>query len=244
MKHKFTIYLALVLGSGLLGFSQIAGKATGSTNLPQSHVSLKSDWGPASSGFQMAAVFDETNKIIYCWIRNATSYVCNYPSFDFGYPEYISLEVQVATNWINLRPWIFPKRDCIIVPPPYESKAVGPHKVISDVGSIVNSPLREPNSRDGSIRTAFLVCYTQPSDDAGVEFTNLVKAIDMRWAVMTNLCHDDTFSIDLAPPKPFETGGLPDQSKIKVRVCQKFRINGGKQVDVLTSPEFVCSIKK
>ena len=95
MKSKIPLCLALVLSGGLLACSTIAGEShVGNTDEYQ--------WGEAVDGFQMATSLDETNGILHCWIRNATTNEMDYPSSHFGYCEFTHLEVQAATNWVSI----------------------------------------------------------------------------------------------------------------------------------------------
>lgn len=65
-------------------------------------------WGKAVGGFQMATVFDESNAVVHCWIRNATTNRIAFNDFYFGYVENVKVEIRLGTNWTALPSALIP----------------------------------------------------------------------------------------------------------------------------------------
>src|ERR1035437_11201199 len=101
MIPKIILYLARVLIGVLADYSVTAAKIK-----PAAGNGFR--WGDVVGGFQMATSLDESNGIVHCRIRNATTNEMDYPSFDFGYFEEIHLEVREATNWTKFQVAVFP----------------------------------------------------------------------------------------------------------------------------------------
>jgi hypothetical protein len=216
MKSKLLLCLALVLCGGLMAAQQSNVASSDGRN-----------WGETVGGFQMAISLDETNGIIHCWIRNATTNEMNYPSFDFGYDEFVKLEVQGATNWIGLKPFIFPGGGYSISPVPYEVENIKSGQIITN--AVLDGGLNELK------QTAVMVAYDDNPNPASL-FQQMTNQIESRYALLTNLCRQDTFAFDFVIRNPFSD--FTSQSPVKARVSQKFRVNGGKDEITLYSPVF------
>jgi hypothetical protein len=59
-------------------------------------------WGEAADGLRLAAMVDEPNGVIHAWVRNGGTNSVSYNEFDFGYWEFVGLEVLQGTNWVNV----------------------------------------------------------------------------------------------------------------------------------------------
>jgi hypothetical protein len=101
MKPKLILCLALVL-SGILFIAFATAQSSGLAH------ENKLQWGEVVGGFQMAAILDESNALIHCWIRNALTNSIIYNDFIFGDVESASLQVRQGTNWAAVNAEIFP----------------------------------------------------------------------------------------------------------------------------------------
>ena len=215
MNPKLLPCLALALSSGLFGCSTASQTDVANAD--------RYRWGDVVGGFQMATSLDKSNGIIHCWIRNATTRDIACPSFDFGYSEFTKLEVQDSTNWFGLKPFIFPGGEESISPVPYGVKNIKPGQIVTN--AVLNEGLH------GLIENAVL--------GAG-DNTNLmelmINKIKSRYALLTNLCSEDTFAFDFVIRNPLSD--FKEQPPLKARVSQRFRVDGGKKEVTLYSPVF------
>jgi len=180
-------------------------------------------WIPVD-GFQLTAILDETNGILHCRIRNATGREINYSSFDFGYCEFVHLEIRETTNWMQLAAFQLPpgsEADDF----PYFTKKINPgQNVIRDV------PPQPVLSHDEYLKMS----HSNTNEARLMEQLN--KWLDHRQA----LCRGDTFAFDLIettwPTNIFE------RTQIMIRASQTFRAdpNGfGGQTRTIYSQELV-----
>jgi len=120
MKSPINVLLVLLLGGTLSSCFAESGDASS-----QKH------WGDVVDGFQMAIILDQTNGLIHCRIRNATTNEIDYPSFDFGYVEFVHLQVQGPANWVNTPGYMYPvmgaSDGC-----PYFTKIFQPGETVTD----------------------------------------------------------------------------------------------------------------
>jgi hypothetical protein len=143
MKSLMVLGLALAFSGGWFGCSTAAQQ-------PEMADTEKYHWGDAAGGFQLAAWSDETHGIIHCLIRNATTNQITYPSFDFGYMEFIQFEVQTATNWTNVGAIIFPRGNGASDAVPYLVKQIDPGQIVTITGyppppgELRGQPLHDP----------------------------------------------------------------------------------------------------
>jgi len=198
MKHKLLLCLALVWSVGWF---------SGSTQAQQSTVSKEdeSQWGQPVDGFQMTAILDKTNGIVHCRIRNATASEMDYPSFDFGYCEFVHLEVQETTNCMMLAAGRLPP-GTVSDACPYFTKKIKPGQNIT----------RSVSSWPVLSREEYLKMSHGNTNEA-----LLTERLNKWFADRQALCWDDTFAIDLIeatwPTNIFE------RKFIRVRASQTFR---------------------
>ena len=194
-------------------------------------------WGEIVGGFEMATALDETNGIIHCYIRNATTNEIDYPSFDFGYFEYIHLEIRGATNWIRVGKYglpLFPRSFGYSSACPYFVKRIPPGRVVTNTytGSRFH-PWPEHTFEDylkqakGNTNEALL---TQKLNQWYISRETLEAAA----------CSNYTFAIDLFESD--EMASLPQGDSLEARVSQSFLTNRAAQRMVtLYSPSFMLS---
>ncbi len=221
MRLKLVFNLALVLSGSLpcgSGIAQPSGLAD------------EYDWGSAAGGFQMAVSLDQTNGIIHCWIRNATTNEMDYPSFDVGYFEDIRFEIQGATNWISLPAEVFPRAAGYSSACPNLVKRIGSQQIITD--TYTRSEYRQPwpvQSLEEYLK------WTHGNTNEALLTEQLNQRYADREALLTQLCRDDTFALDLFRGKLWPD--LPEQNLLAVRVSQTLRTKPGSMV-TLYSPVF------
>jgi hypothetical protein len=104
MSSKLILCLALVLSSMMPGSFGVSLKA----NAADSTNTTGPVWGEAVGGFQLAAVLDESNAVVHCWIRNATTNQVAFNDFYFGYVENVKFEICLGTNWTSLPSALLP----------------------------------------------------------------------------------------------------------------------------------------
>lgn len=229
MKPELIPGLALVLSGMLLAIPLTASQldAANDKNL---------HWGEQVGGFQLAAMVDMTNAVVHCWIRNATTNEVEYPSFDFGYREFISLDFFVKSNWESIHYWIYPGGNTMETPPPYYTKKIGPGQIICETNWIVfddNHAYKEDERHRLISQIRPLFFGGGAYDEAG--YKRAVSKIESRWMQMTNSCNADTFALDFLTTNQFATAPV-----FKARACQKFRKNAKGETMVLFSPQFDC----
>lgn len=59
-------------------------------------------WGGVAGSLQMASAVDQANGVIHCWVRNGETNEVSYNDFDFGYWDFVGLEIRQGTNWVNI----------------------------------------------------------------------------------------------------------------------------------------------
>jgi len=203
MKPKLFLGLVLMLSGGLLCGSGIA---------QPSALAGGYDWGNTAGGFQMAVSLDQTNGIIHCWIRNATTNEMDYPSFDIGYFEDIRLEFQGATNWITIPTEVFPRAAGFSSACPNLVKRIGPQQIITDTYTRNRyQPWPIQNLEE-------YLKWTHGNTNEARLTEQLNQRYADREALLTKSCRDDTFALDLFRGRAWPD--LPDQNLVTVRVSQ------------------------
>jgi hypothetical protein len=225
MNKKLLLGLALVLGGILCGLPSIA-QPTDVSRL---------QWGEMTGGFQMAAALGETNGLVHCWIRNATTNEMDYPSFDFGYAENISLEICGPTNWSKYRVWpaILPRSLGASSACPYIPKRIGP-------AQIVTNTYTRSRSRPWPVWPfADYLKWTHGNTNEALLSQKLNGWYASRDALETATGRGDTFAIDLFEMK--ELSSLPRTNSVEARISQSFRTKMGGGVVTLYSPKIMLS---
>lgn len=225
MKPKIILCLALVLIGVLADYSVTAAKIE-----PAAGNGFR--WGDVVGGFQMATSLDESNGIVHCRIRNATTNEMDYPSFDFGYFEEIHLEVREATNWTKFQVAVFPPAVGYSSAFPYFIKRIKPGQVVTDTftrSRHTSWPVLEFKE--------YLKWYPGNTNEALLA-ESLNKRLAAREALLTKSCGEDTFALDLIWGKTLPD--LPDGHSLEARVSQKFRVNRETMV-TLYSPVFTLN---
>jgi len=229
MKLIFSLSLAFVLSGGLPGGSSIA---------QPSDLAGGYDWGAAAGGFQMAVSLDQTNGIVHCWIRNATTNEMDYPSFDIGYFEDIRFEIQGATNWTTWPTEVFPGMDVFSGACAWLVKRIGPQQIITD--TYTRSEYHQPwpvQSFEEYLK------WTHGNTNEARLTEQLNHRFADRVALLTRLCCDDTFALDLLrgrawrDPVALDRLDLLDHDRVMVRVSQTLRTKPERMV-TLYSPVF------
>lgn len=216
MKPKLLLGLALVLSGGLPGGFNMPSQAS-ATDVTDTNGPI---WGETVGGFQMVATLDETNGIIHCRIRNATTNEMDYPSSDFGYVEFVHLEIRESTSWIELAAGKFPGGGAAGFLP-YFTKKVKPLQIITTKSTPWPVQTRE----------AYLKMCGGNTNEA-----LLTERLNKWLADRQATCQNDTFAFDLVGAI-WPTNSLK-QPSVKIRALQTFRANGGETDLVLYSPEF------
>jgi hypothetical protein len=206
VNSKIILCLALVLGRNLTAKqANLAG-------------SDDHNWGEIVAGFPMAASLDETNGIIRCWIRNATTNELDYPSFDFGYFEKIHLEIYEATNWTKIQATVFPRAVGYYSAAPYAVKRIGPAQIITKTYVRNKYKPRPVLNRQDYLR----ICNGNTNEALLTEQAN--KRLAARETLLAESAHDDTFALDVigtnAPLASAQT------NLVKARVSQYFAQKG------------------
>jgi hypothetical protein len=225
MKLKLLLVLVLILSGGWhSAIAQPSGMADTDGY----------DWGSEVGGFQMAVSLDQTNGIIHCWIRNATTNEMDYPSFDIGYFEDIRLEFQGATNWITIPTEVFPRAAGYSSACPYLVKRIEARQIITD--TYTRSEYRQPwpvQSLEEYLK------WTHGNTNEA----RLTEQLNQRYAdrevLLTRLCRDDTFALDLFRGRAWPV--LPDQNLVSIRVSQTLRI---KRESTVTLYSRVFAVEK
>ena len=203
MKVILILSLALVFSGGLpvgSGIAQPSSLADGY------------DWGNTAGGFQMSVSLDQTNGIIHCRIRNATTNEMDYPSFDIGYFEDIRLEFQGATNWITIPTEVFPRAAGFSSACPNLVKRIGPQQIITDTYTRNRyQPWPIQNLEE-------YLKWTHGNTNEARLTEQLNQRYADREALLTKSCRDDTFALDLFRGRAWPD--LPDQNLVTVRVSQ------------------------
>jgi len=223
MKPKFLLGLALVLSGGW--FSVFAEQSAAAN-------SDQFDWGEAVGGFQMAASLDASNGIIHCRIRNATTDEMDYPSFDFGYMENISLEVRETTNWIKLRATVLPRSIGASSACPYFLKRIKPEQIITD--TYVRSRAEPWPVQKYEV----YLKWAKGNTNEALLNERLNRWYADRETLAATTVRNDTFAIDL-----FDMDGLltlPRTNSLEARVSQTFR-SRREDLAALYSPVFTLS---
>lgn len=188
-----------------------------STNAGQNESTAGNDlhWGGAVGGFQMAAWLDETNGIVHCRIRNATTNEMDYPSFDFGYFENIRLEIRGATNKSN--PWmmVFPRSVGYSSACPYFLKRIQPGLVVTDTFT------RERFHPWPVLKREEYLKWSPGDTNQALLAESLNRRLAEREALLTRSCGADTFALDLIWDKAL--ADLPEGQTVEARVSQTFR---------------------
>jgi hypothetical protein len=192
----------------------------------------KLQWGETVGGFQMAVSLDASNGIVHCRIRNATTDEMDYPSFDFGYMENISLEVRETTNWIKLGATVLPRSIGASSACPYFTKRIKPEQIVTD--TYVRSwakPWPVQKYED-------YLKWANGNTNEALLGEKLNRWYADRDALGTTMARNDTFAVDL-----FEMDGLlslPRTNSLEARVSQSFRIRR-EDLATLYSPVFTLS---
>jgi len=222
MKAKLVFCFALVLSGVLAGYFVAAEPESANRNGFR--------WGEIAGGFQMATSLDESNGIVHCRIRNATTNEMDYPSFDFGYFVNIHLEIREATNWTKLLVGVFPGDRSASGGCPYLLKRSKPGQIITDTYvRDRDKPWPVWNHED-------YLKWSPGNTNEALLTESLNKRLAARKALLTKLCHDDTFAFDLIWEKALSD--LSGQHSVEARVSQKFRMNKEK-TGTLYSPVFI-----
>jgi hypothetical protein len=207
MKSKLILGLALALCGGLFGCA-----------------TMKSDnsWGNAVDGFQMTAILDKSNGLVHCQIRNASDVEMDYPSFDFGYVEYVHFQIKELTNWVNLPARNLPLQGAV-GGDYYFTKKIQPKETVKKPGWKwpVHTFADYLKSTKGNTNEALLE-----------------EQINKFMADRLALCTNDTFAFDLVgagwPTNVFQ------YTPLKARAVQYFRLRQFGDLDqVIYSQEFV-----
>jgi hypothetical protein len=214
MKLKFLLCLSLILSVGLLGCSTLKNGYA---------------WGKVADGFQMTAILDKSNGLVHCQIRNATTNEMDYPSFDFGYVEFVHLQVQELTNWVNLPAVKLPLQG-YSGGDPYFTKKFKPRQIAkgSDLGSSREWPV---------LPFAEYLKISKGNTNEAL----LVERLNKWMAYRQALCANDTFAFDLVemnwPTNIFQ------YTPIKMRAAQYFRTRHFGDTDqIIYSQEFTLDV--
>lgn len=226
MKFKIIAGRALV-SVGFLSACFVAGAQSASANANEFR------WGEVVGGFQIGTSLDESNGIIHCRIRNATTNELDYPSFDFGYFEVVHLEVREGTNWNKVRVAMFPWPTGASSAFPYFVKSSRPGQVIT-----------ETNGRDRYRPWPVLthedyLKFAHGDTNEALLTEQLNHRLAARESLLAGLCRGDTFDLDLVmdPVPP----ALADQNSVEARVSQEFRPKREGEMATLYSPSFTLS---
>lgn len=225
MKPKIILCLALILIGVLADYSVTAAKIE-----PAAGNGFR--WGDVVGGFQMATSLDESNGIVHCRIRNATTNEMDYPSFDFGYFENIRLEIRGATNWTNLQVAVFPPAVGYSSAFPYFIKRIKPGQVVTDTFT------RSRHTSWPVLEFKEYLTWSPGNTNEALLAESLNKRLAAREALLTKSCGEDTFALDLIWGKTLPD--LPDGHSLEARVSQKFRVNRETMV-TLYSPVFTLN---
>ena len=180
----------------------------------------------------MAASLDASNGIVHCRIRNATTDEMDYPSFDFGYMENISLEVHETTNWIKLGATVLPRCIGAFSGYPYIPKRIKPEQIVTD--TYVRSRA-EPWPVQ---KFEFYLKWANGNTNEAFLSEKLNRWYADRETLAATMARNDTFVIDL-----FEMEGLlslPRTNSLESRVSQSFSIRR-EGLATLYSPIFTLS---
>jgi len=185
-----------------------------------------------ADGFQMEAQLDETNGVVHCRIRNATTNTAVYSSFDFGYFEYIHLEIRSETNWTKL---------CINVFPPAAGYSGGGLRLLKHIerGQVVTNTHTRGGFRPWPVlqREEYLK-WSQGDTNQALLTESLNRRAAAREALLINSCAGDTFALDLIGD--IEWPDLPKPEFVEARVSQMFSTSKGTTV-TLYSPVFTLN---
>ena len=194
-------------------------------------------WGEMAGGFEMAADLDETNGIIHCYIRNATTNEMSYPSFDFGYFENISLQIRGATNWIN------PENFGIAVLPRSMGFSSACPNFVGRIppGQVVTVTYTRSRARRWPVQThEWYIQWAKGNTNEALLDEKLNRWYASRDALEAATGRDDTFAIDLFELN--ELASLPQGHSLEARVSQSFRtrlVRG--RIATVYSPVFILS---
>jgi len=171
-------------------------------------------WGEVNNGFQMATALDESNGLIHCWIRNATTNELNYCSFDIGYREFVTLEIHGPTNWIKTK-WfgtvVFPRSDTASDACPCFPKKIGPSQIIPD--------MRNKNYRPWPIQPfAFYLADEQGNTNEALKVMKLNQWYASRDGVWSTTGQGNTYAIDLFEMS--QAFSMLQTKSVEVRVSQ------------------------
>jgi hypothetical protein len=209
MKPKLILCLALVLSGELFGCS-----------------TLKSgnSWGNTVDGFQMTAILDKNNGLVHCQIRNATDAEMDYPSFDFGYVEYVHLQIEELTNWVNLPATKLPLQGAV-GGYYYFTKKIKPRQIakVNDLGSL-KSPVHT---------FADYLKWSKGNTNEAL----LTERINKSMADRLTMCANDTFTFDLVETD-WRTN-IFQYTPLKVRAVQHFQLRQFGPDQIIYSQEFV-----
>jgi len=191
------------------------------------------DWGNTVGGFQMAVSLDQTNGIVHCWIRNATTNELDYSSFDVGYFENIKVQIQGANGWTNWQANVIPGMNVAWSGDPTMFKRIKPLQIITDTYNRSHPQHETVKSLDDWLK---VVRYTHGSTNEALATEEFNKRLADRNALVAQLGQKDTFTLDLyrgGRSRP----SLTDQEQVTVRVSEKFRTKPEEMV-TLYSPTF------
>jgi hypothetical protein len=222
MKPKIILYLALVLIGVLADYSVTAAKIK-----PAAGNGFR--WGDVVGGFQMATSLDESNGIVHCRIRNATTNEMDYPSFDFGYFEEIHLEVREATNWTKFQVAVFPPAVGYSSAFPYLLKHIKPGQIVTDTFT------RSRHTPWPVLEFKDYLNWSPGNTNEALIAQSPNKRLADREVLLTKSCGEDTFALDLIWGKGLSD--LPEGQSVEARLSQKFRTSRDSTT-TLYSPVF------
>jgi len=228
MKPKLILGLALVLCGGLFGCST----ATKESGLSKANEFV---WGEAVGGLQLATSVDRANRIIHCRIRNCTTNEIDYPSFDFGYFEFIHLEIKEGNNWRHAtfehEELVFPRAYGASGGCPTYYKQINQGQIVTNTYTRARYRVRPVQKHEDYLK------YTKGDTNEALFVEQINKRLNSRDVLLTKMCSEDTFAIDLTGRSILSD--LSGRNFVEARMSQTFRLKKPERMITLYSPVFI-----